>query len=248
MDHASLQRRSPCWRCESQFFSDYLPRSRYGQGPSHLLPGDRACRELNFFWNSGRVNFFVDEQNSASFECFNWRVWDNIGGTSPFIMSRNRIGELYKEHFRDSRRERLFLSSLSFFIAFGIARAIAYSIRRDVGPLHSVYIHGTHIHHLVFGIFLLLITGYLWLAQVGIGINSTSRWVSRITAIFYGIGAALTLDEFALWLNLKDVYWTGEGRQSVDAIILFGAVLFVGLCGVPFFRALSRYKIRSFRR
>lgn len=160
----------------------------------------------------------------------------------------HRIGELYRQHFRDSRRERLFLSSLAFFIAFGVVRAIAYSIHQEIGPLRNVYIHGTHVHHLVFGICLLLIVGYLWLAQVGTGMNSTSRWVSSITAILYGIGAALTLDEFALWLNLEDVYWTGEGRESVDAVILFGALLSVGLQAISFLRALSRYRMRLFRR
>jgi hypothetical protein len=56
----------------------------------------------------------------------------------------------------------------------------------------------------------------------------------------YGSAAAITLDEFALWLNLKDVYWAREGRESVDAVILFGAALSVGLWGGPFFRGLYR--------
>jgi hypothetical protein len=53
------------------------------------------------------------------------------------------------------------------------------------------------------------------------------------------VGAALTLDEFALWLNLDpDAYWTREGRLSIDAVILFGALLGVGAWGAPFFRGL----------
>src|SRR5437867_11546604 len=66
------------------------------------------------------------------------------------------------------------------------------------GPLHDVVIGGTHLHHLVLGILLLLGVGYLWLAQVGTGIGRSLDWPSRITALFYGVGAALTLDEFAL--------------------------------------------------
>jgi hypothetical protein len=62
--------------------------------------------------------------------------------------------------------------------------------------------------------------------------------LSRLTAVLYGIGAALTLDEFALWLLLRDVYWTREGRESVDAVLLFGALLSAGLWGGPFLRAL----------
>lgn len=158
------------------------------------------------------------------------------------------ISTLYRRHFGAPRRERLFLSSLAFFISFSVARTIAYSIYKEVGPLRSVYVGGTHVHHLVFGIFLLLIVGYLWLVQVGTGINSTSRWLSRITAVLYGVGAALTLDEFALWLNLADVYWTGEGRESIDAIVLFGALLSVGLWGAPFFRGVVHEVARLFQR
>jgi hypothetical protein len=153
---------------------------------------------------------------------------------------------VYRRHFGGPRRERLFLSSLGFFMSFSVARTIAYSIYKEVGPLRSVYIAGTHVHHLVFGILLLLIVGYLWLVQVGTGMNSASRWPSRITAVLYGVGAALTLDEFALWLNLADVYWTGEGRESVDAIVLFGALLSVGLWGAPFFRGVAHEVARLF--
>jgi len=52
-------------------------------------------------------------------------------------------------------------------------------------------------------------------------------------SILYGVGAALTLDEFALWLNLRDVYWAREGRSSIDAVILFGALLAAGAWGAP---------------
>jgi hypothetical protein len=52
-------------------------------------------------------------------------------------------------------------------------------------------------------------------------------------SILYGVGAALTLDEFALWLNLKDVYWSPQGRSSIDAVILFGALLSAGAWGFP---------------
>jgi hypothetical protein len=57
----------------------------------------------------------------------------------------------------------------------------------------------------------------------------------------YGIGAALTLDEFALWLNLEDVYWTRKGRQSIDATILFGSILLIGVHGWSFLSGVARY-------
>ena len=66
--------------------------------------------------------------------------------------------------------------------------------------------------------------------------------------MLYGIGAALTLDEFALWLRLEDVYWTREGRESIEAVLLFGALLSVGLWGAAFLRALVAETTRIFRR
>jgi hypothetical protein len=63
------------------------------------------------------------------------------------------------------------------------------------------------------------------------------------------VGAALTLDEFALWLNLEpDAYWSREGRLSIDAVILFGSVLAVGAWGAPFFRGLHRVWDKAFYR
>jgi hypothetical protein len=56
----------------------------------------------------------------------------------------------------------------------------------------------------------------------------------------YGVGAALTLDEFALWLNLRDVYWEREGRESFEAMTLFAAILCIGIFGHPFYRGVGR--------
>jgi hypothetical protein len=146
------------------------------------------------------------------------------------------LKRLYSFHFRDERRERLFLSSLAFFLTFGVIRLITHMIRANVGPFHNVTTsNGLHIHHLVWGILLLLVVAYVWLLEVGVG----SSWVASITALVFGVGAALTLDEFALFLNLKDVYWEQQGRVSVDAVLIFGALLFLGVWGWPFFRDVA---------
>ena len=58
----------------------------------------------------------------------------------------------------------------------------------------------------------------------------------------YGVAAALTLDEFALWLNLRDVYWQREGRESFEAMALFGGLLAIGLLGEPFFSGIFSRK------
>jgi hypothetical protein len=155
-----------------------------------------------------------------------------------------RLAALYHQHFADPRRERLFLASAAFFVTFAIVRVVVHAIRAGRGPFHDVAVGSIHVHHLVFGILLLLVVGYLWLVQVGVERGSSSRF----TALSYGVGSALTLDEFALWLNLQDVYWASEGRESIDAIVLFGAFLSVGLWGHPFFAALAREAGRWLRR
>jgi hypothetical protein len=84
------------------------------------------------------------------------------------------------------------------------------------------------VHHLVWGILLLLSMGY-----VGISTDIDSPWF-EFTAIGFGIGMGLTLDEFALWLNLQDVYWQDKGRQSIDAVIVTTTLLVIALLGLQF--------------
>jgi hypothetical protein len=82
----------------------------------------------------------------------------------------------------------------------------------------NVQVGGTHVHHLVWGILLLLICGY-----VAIALAPGSPW-REIIAVLFGLGSGLTLDEFALWLNLKDVYWEKQGRASIDAVVIAAAI------------------------
>jgi hypothetical protein len=156
------------------------------------------------------------------------------------LFSQGRLHRIYTQRFQESRRERLFLASLGFFVTVLVVRGITLAIHYDVGPFHDVSMHGRHIHHMVWGILLLLIVGYCWLIEVGNG--SIAAWpvAGRLTATLYGVAAALILDEFALWLNLSDVYWQREGRESYEAMALFGSLLAVGLFGVPLFRGLIK--------
>ncbi len=156
----------------------------------------------------------------------------------------SRLAKLYTFHFQDERRERLFLASIGFLVTFGAVRGITYLIRAGVGPFHNVTSGGLHIHHLVWGILILILVGYVWLIEEGVG----SNWIASVTAILYGVGAALTLDEFALWLNLQDVYWTGAGRESIDAVIIFISILSVGFWGGPFLRKAAQEFFKVFRR
>jgi hypothetical protein len=155
-------------------------------------------------------------------------------------LSPARVAALWVFHFADAARERLFVASSAFFLTFGILRGITYSIHRNTGPFRNIVIGNVHIHHLVWGVLLLLGVGYVWLGQIGLGVGESSRRASTLTAMLYGIGAALTLDEFALWLNLEDVYWARKGRQSIDAVILFGSLLLIGVHGWSFLSEVMR--------
>ncbi len=164
------------------------------------------------------------------------------------IVARTHLRELYKRQFGETRRERLFLASVGFFTAVIVVRGITIAIHNDVGPFHNISMHGRHIHHLVWGILLLLLVGYSWLLEIGTGSQASWRWAGRVTSMLYGVAAALTLDEFALWLNLSDVYWQRQGRESYEAMAFFGGLLGIGIFGAPFLRAIGRELARPFRR
>jgi len=160
------------------------------------------------------------------------------------LVRNTRLRDVYNARLPESRRERLFLASVGFFTAVLTVRGITLAIHYHLGPFHDVSMGGRHIHHLVWGILLLLVSGYGWLLEVGTGGQSSLRWVGRLMSMTYGVAAALTLDEFALWLNLRDVYWQREGRESFEALALFGGLLAVGLFGKPFFHGIVRGKER----
>lgn len=113
----------------------------------------------------------------------------------------------------------------AFLLTFLVTRLVTRLIRAGRGPFRDTTVGGVHIHHQVYGIFLLLGTGLVELAY-----RPGSPWF-EVLAVLFGVGAALTLDEFALWLRLDDVYWGPEGRRSVDAVLIavvIGALLLVG--------------------
>ena len=97
---------------------------------------------------------------------------------------------------------------------------------------------------MTFGIIGLIGVGYAWLNEIGTGSGTGDR-ASRVTALLYGSGAALTLDEFALWLNLEDDYWTREGRESIDAVVVFGSLLAIAASGHGLTREFGRLTRRS---
>lgn len=126
-------------------------------------------------------------------------------------------------------RQPLMWCLIAFIVTFFITRSITRYIRdtaNRTGPRKWWQPHnisgkgGTHIHHAVFGVVLVLIAGVAMVTMAGAG---TAHQFTA-AAIVFGIGAALVLDEFALILHLQDVYWSEDGRTSVDAVFVAAAV------------------------
>jgi len=155
------------------------------------------------------------------------------------LLQLTRLGLLIRTTIPDRPRRRMFIASVSFLITFAGVRILVHRIVNHQGHFQWVVVRGLHIHHLVWGILILLLVGYGWLLDLGRSHSPTSIFMSRLMSVSYGVGAALTLDEFALWLNLDpDAYWSRAGRESIDAMILFGSILAVGAWGAPFFRGI----------
>ncbi len=159
------------------------------------------------------------------------------------VLHLTRLGHIIHQKIPDRPHRRMLLASVSFLLTFLFVRLLVASITHHIGPFGYMEVGGRHIHHLVWGILLLLITGYATLAEAGEKDTPVSILVSRILALGFGIGSALTLDEFAIWLNLDALaYWSKQGRESIDAVILFGALLAVGTWGAPLFQ---RFEARN---
>jgi hypothetical protein len=142
------------------------------------------------------------------------------------VLEPASIGSLYERAIVDTGRQPEFLFFVAFLLSFGFIRTSAHMIRAQVSWWPgNVEVGGTHIHHLVWGILLLLATGWAMIA-----FDPGSPW-HDIIAVLFGIGTGLTLDEFALWLNLNDVYWSEKGRRSIDAVIVAATITGIVLVG-----------------
>lgn len=125
-----------------------------------------------------------------------------------------------------SNRLPLLCLWIALIVTFVVTRAITVRIRGGATSLHNWNVGGVHVHHQVFGIIIMLIAGSLQFAYAPTGPPADGL------AAAFGIGAALTLDEFALWLRLDDVYWLEEGRVSIDAFFIAVALTGLFLAGV----------------
>ena len=135
-------------------------------------------------------------------------------------------GEFHREIVETGR-----LAAFVFFVVllgtFGFIRTSTYLIRKQVSWWPgNVSVGGTHVHHLVWGICAMIVFGY-----IGAVHQPESPW-REILAGLFAVGVGLTLDEFALWLELKDVYWEKDGRKSIDAMIIAGCLAAIALVGL----------------
>jgi hypothetical protein len=145
---------------------------------------------------------------------------------------------LHHHYGRLDLGRRVALRTLAaFLVSFLILRVITAIIHFEMlphGPFRNLVTKsGLHIHHLFWGILLLMVTGFAALA------TRDPRWHLRVALIF-GIALGLTVDEFAMWLRLADVYWSPEGVESLKAGAVTAALLALYGFGQPFWHAIIR--------
>lgn len=140
------------------------------------------------------------------------------------------MADWFQRTIVDPGKLPIFLCAVAFIATFVITRWIVRSIRKGTGHLKDNVVGGLHIHHAVPGVILMVVGGLTALAA------ESTLW-RAVAGVGFGIGLALVLDEFALILHLEDVYWTDQGRTSVDAVLLAGAVLVLVVIGADPFAA-----------
>jgi len=142
-----------------------------------------------------------------------------------------RVTRWFSHDIHDGGRLPLLCCLVAFILTFFVTRTFVRFIRYRAAAgrpakwwqPRNVHIGGVHIHHVTFGVVLVLVAG---LTLVTLSIDGHESEFTT-AAIFFGVGAALVLDEYALILHLSDVYWSEDGRTSVDAV--FAAVAVAGL-------------------
>ena len=136
----------------------------------------------------------------------------------------------------DAGQRAALLSWLAFTATFGAVRGITYSIKNGKGPFGNLSVGGEHLHHYMWGIGLISGVG-------GVAVHGEDAHRKHpLVALSYGVGLALIVDEFALLLDLKDVYWAKQGRISVDLGVGGSSLAGTYFAALPLLRALRRRK------
>jgi hypothetical protein len=132
-------------------------------------------------------------------------------------------------NLEDHNEQAIFLVLVGFVGSFAFIRMSTRIIRSESvswwpGNIESET--GVHLHHLVFGIVTMMVAGTLGFVSDG------GSPFTEICALLFGVGVGLTIDEFALWVHLEDVYWEREGRSSIDATVIAGSLMLLMVLGV----------------
>ncbi|MFF3390615.1 hypothetical protein ACFYW1_06740 [Streptomyces sp. NPDC002669] len=135
------------------------------------------------------------------------------------------MGHWFERNIVEPGKLPLLLALTAFVLTFAVTRVVTRMIRAGKGPFRNITPGGMHIHHVVPGVVLSVIGGFGAVAAGRQGLGA------GICAVVFGMGAGLVLDEFALILYLDDVYWTEEGRKSVEAVVLTTALVLLVLAG-----------------
>ncbi|MFI5974681.1 hypothetical protein [Streptomyces sp. NPDC051452] len=135
------------------------------------------------------------------------------------------MGHWWERNIGEPGKLPLLLALSAFVLTFVVTRVITRLIRAGRGPFGNVKAGGLHIHHVVPGVILTVVGGFGAVASDRHGAGGA------IAAVVFGIGAGLVLDEFALILHLDDVYWSEEGRKSVEVVVLTAALVGLLLAG-----------------
>lgn len=146
------------------------------------------------------------------------------------------VSQFWQDQLTEHHRELIFLVLVGFLLSFLFIRASTRLMRNPKVPWWPGSIvsdSGLHVHHLVFGIITMMLAGAIGFADQG------KTLLSEFAAFGFGVGIGLTIDEFALWLHLDDVYWSEEGRRSIDATVILAVVLAMIMFGVRPFEVIA---------
>jgi hypothetical protein len=148
------------------------------------------------------------------------------------MSSASIFTDFWNDQIAADEKQGLFLVLVGFILSFSFIRMstrLMRSPRVPWWPGSVVSESGVHVHHLVFGIVTMMAAGVVGFTALG-----ESPYL-EICSFAFGVGMGLTIDEFALWVYLKDVYWAEEGRSSIDAtVIAFSAMVLILLGFTPF--------------
>jgi hypothetical protein len=144
------------------------------------------------------------------------------------MITASILSDFWNDQILADEKQGLFLVLVGFILSFAFIRMstrLMRSPRVPWWPGSVVSESGVHLHHLVFGIVTMMIAGTLGLSALG------DSPYAEICAFLFGVGAGLTIDEFALWVYLDDFYWAEEGRASIDATVIAAAGMMLILLG-----------------